>query len=105
MRSIFLRSTFAVMHRNRVGLALALMLFAGLAGAQTKKVDPPNFAVTITRRVTSSYDYRVVNEGSKQYLEMRQTGKQKWTRVEDVTCVHGRGRYESESFDYAYICE
>jgi hypothetical protein len=86
-------------------LVSMLLLFACVVYGQAKKVDPPNSTVTITRRVTSTYDYRLVNEASKQYLEMRQAGKQKWTRVEEVTCVHGAGRYESESFDYAYICE
>ena len=84
----------------------ALLVFGCLVRAQTKRGETPPSTVTIAyfSRISSN-DYRVVDEGSKQYLEMRETGKQKWKRVEDVTCIHGPGRYESESFDYTYVCE
>jgi hypothetical protein len=52
----------------------------------------------------SSYDYRVIVEGRKQFLEMRQEGKKKWARVEDITC-HGTGRVESDSFDFVGVCK
>jgi hypothetical protein len=95
------------MCRNSVLLLVSVPLALGcLVRAQTKRVETAPSTVTVAYfSRTSSYDYRVVSDGPKQYLEMRETGKQKWKRVEDVTCTNGPGRHESESFDYAYVCE
>lgn len=88
------------------GAVLSLAVVFCFARGQTKKVEVPPFKIDIASWArTTRYEYRTIEIGSKQYLEMRQLGKEKWTRVEDVTCVHGPGRYESESFDYTYICQ
>jgi hypothetical protein len=84
-------------------LLTTLLAFACSLLAQ-QKADPPPFQVDMTWARSSSYEYRVVAEGKKEFLEMRQQGKKKWARVEDVTCTHF-GRFESDSFDYASTCK
>lgn len=88
---------------RKISFAILLAFACSLLAQQ--KADPPPFQVSIdywTR--SSSYQYRVVTEGKKQFLEMRQEGKRKWARVEDVTCTHF-GSFNSDSFDYTAICK
>jgi hypothetical protein len=83
--------------------AATVLAVACFMGAQQKAV--PQFTLSVSHWTrTGNYDYRVVAEGGKQLLEMRQEGKNKWTRVEDITC-HNVGRFESDSFDYVGECK
>lgn len=89
-------------------LLTAVTLVSSIVLAQQKKAKSiriPSFTISIPYwSRTSRYDYRIVKRGSKQFLEMRQTGKKKWARVEDVTCTRP-GDYKSKSFDYEGICK
>ncbi|MDE2438951.1 MAG: hypothetical protein KGN01_06220, partial [Patescibacteria group bacterium] len=69
-----------------VVVAVASMIMLGRPKKE-KGSSIPSFTISIPYfSRTSRYDYRTVNRGSKQFLEMRQTGKKKWIEVEDVSC-------------------
>jgi hypothetical protein len=53
---------------------------------------------------TSAYEYREAADKGKRYLEIRQFGKTKWARVEELKCTKPGQNSESESFDYDYSC-
>ena len=85
---------------------LTFAVFLALTSLQPphQQATPPAFAINVSWARSTSYEYRVVAEGSKEFLEMRQEGKKKWARVEDVTCAHS-GNFDSDSFDYSAVCK
>ncbi|PYP93006.1 MAG: hypothetical protein DMG65_02210 [Candidatus Angelobacter sp. Gp1-AA117] len=87
-----------------IALSRTILFFLMMFGQTATVPQIKSIEVVLIR--TSAYEYRDVKTAKgNRYLEIRQSGKTRWARVEEIKCGKIGEEVESQSFDFSYRCD